>query len=79
TMAGSAFLLVGIVATAMLSRASVGEITFDVVRLAEEGSLSVDAGRWLFVAFAIAFAVKVPLFPVHTWLPDAHTQAPTAG
>jgi NADH-quinone oxidoreductase subunit M len=79
TMAGSAFLLVGIVATAMLSRASVGEITFDVVRLAQEGSLSVDAGRWLFVAFAIAFAVKVPLFPVHTWLPDAHTQAPTAG
>jgi len=79
TMAGSAFLLVGIVATAMLSRDSVGEITFDVVRLAEQGSLSVTAGRWLFVAFAIAFAVKVPLFPVHTWLPDAHTQAPTAG
>ena len=79
TMAGSAFLLVGIVATAMISRESVGEITFDVVRLAEEGSLSVAAGRWLFAAFAIAFAVKVPLFPVHTWLPDAHTQAPTAG
>ncbi|NBO84788.1 MAG: Fe-S-binding domain-containing protein, partial [Actinobacteria bacterium] len=56
TMAGSAFLLVGIVATAMLSRDSVGEITFDVVRLAEQGSLSVTAGRWLFVAFAIAFA-----------------------
>ena len=37
------------------------------------------AARWLFVAFAIAFAVKVPLFPVHTWLPDAHTDAPTAG
>ena len=35
--------------------------------------------RWIFLAFAVAFAVKVPLFPLHTWLPDAHTQAPTAG
>ncbi|MFM7337879.1 MAG: NuoM family protein, partial [Actinomycetota bacterium] len=40
---------------------------------------STNAARWLFVSFAIAFAVKVPLFPVHTWLPDAHTQAPTGG
>ncbi len=79
TMAGSAFLLVGIVATALLSRDSVGYVTFDLLTLAENGALSVTAGRWLFVAFAIAFAVKVPLFPVHTWLPDAHTQAPTAG
>jgi NADH-quinone oxidoreductase subunit M len=38
-----------------------------------------SAARWIFLAFAIAFAIKVPLFPVHTWLPDAHTQAPTAG
>jgi NADH-quinone oxidoreductase subunit M len=37
------------------------------------------AARWIFLAFAVAFAVKVPLFPLHTWLPDAHTQAPTAG
>src|SRR6201999_1440402 len=36
-------------------------------------------GPWLFTAFALAFAVKVPLFPFHTWLPDAHTEAPTAG
>lgn len=79
TMAGSAFMLVGIVATALLSRNSVGFVTFDLVELAENGALSVTAGRWLFAAFAIAFAVKVPLFPVHTWLPDAHTQAPTAG
>jgi NADH-quinone oxidoreductase subunit M len=79
TMAGSAFMLVGIVATALLSRDAVGEVTFDLVALAESGALSVKQGRWLFVAFAIAFAVKVPLFPVHTWLPDAHTQAPTAG
>jgi NADH-quinone oxidoreductase subunit M len=37
------------------------------------------AARWIFLAFAVAFAVKVPLFPLHTWLPDAHTEAPTAG
>ena len=79
TMAGSAFMLVGIVATAFLARSSTGGITFDLVLLAESANFSVATGRWLFVALAIAFAVKVPLFPVHTWLPDAHTQAPTAG
>ncbi len=79
TMAGSAFMLVGIVATAFLARSSTGGITFDLVTLAESANFSVTTGRWLFVALAIAFAVKVPLFPVHTWLPDAHTQAPTAG
>ena len=41
--------------------------------------LATNTGRWLFLGFAIAFAVKVPLFPFHTWLPDAHTEAPTAG
>ena len=38
-----------------------------------------STARWLFLAFAVAFAIKVPLFPFHTWLPDAHTEAPTAG
>jgi NADH-quinone oxidoreductase subunit M len=42
-------------------------------------SLSIEQQRWLFLAFFVAFAVKVPIFPVHTWLPDAHTEAPTAG
>jgi NADH-quinone oxidoreductase subunit M len=79
TMVGSAFMLVGIVATAFVARDSVGEITFDLVRLAEDGDFAISSGRWLFAAFAIAFAVKVPIFPLHTWLPDAHTQAPTAG
>jgi NADH-quinone oxidoreductase subunit M len=41
--------------------------------------LGPDAERWVFAAFALAFAIKVPLFPLHTWLPDAHTEAPTAG
>ena len=65
------------------------DLTFDLVDIAESqhvsdtssGSSPFDwsAVRWIFLAFAIAFAVKVPLFPLHTWLPDAHTQAPTAG
>ena len=79
TMAGSAFMLVGIVATAFVARDEIGRLTFDLVELAENAEFSVAAGRWLFVALVIAFAVKVPLFPLHTWLPDAHTQAPTAG
>jgi NADH-quinone oxidoreductase subunit M len=80
TMAGSAFMLVGIVATVFLARDNgVGEITFDLVTLAERADFPAATGRWLFFAFAVAFAVKVPIFPLHTWLPDAHTQAPTAG
>ena len=80
TMAGSAFMLVGIVATVFIARDNgVGHITFDLVTLAERAEFPLAAGRWLFFAFAVAFAVKVPIFPLHTWLPDAHTQAPTAG
>jgi len=80
TMFGSAFMFVGIVATVFLARDNgVGELTFDVVTLAEQAEFPVATGRWLFFAFAMAFAVKVPIFPLHTWLPDAHTQAPTAG
>jgi NADH-quinone oxidoreductase subunit M len=65
------------------------KLSFDLVTIAESqhvtdtstGSSPFDwsAARWIFLAFALAFAVKVPLFPLHTWLPDAHTQAPTAG
>jgi NADH-quinone oxidoreductase subunit M len=79
TMAGSAFMLVGIVATAFLARRDIGYLTFNLVEIAEKSSFATGTGRWLFVAFMIAFAVKVPLFPLHTWLPDAHTQAPTGG
>jgi NADH-quinone oxidoreductase subunit M len=65
------------------------KLNFDLVTIAESqtvtdtstGASPFDwgAARWIFLAFALAFAVKVPLFPLHTWLPDAHTQAPTAG
>jgi NADH-quinone oxidoreductase subunit M len=64
-------------------------LDFDLVEIAESQHVTDDstganpldwsAVRWIFLAFAVAFAVKVPLFPLHTWLPDAHTQAPTAG
>ena len=79
TMIGSAFMLVGIIATAVLAKADNGHVTFDLIKIAENASFAAGTGRWLFFAFAIAFAVKVPLFPLHTWLPDAHTQAPTGG
>lgn len=79
TMLGSAFMLVGIVATAALARRDVGYLTFDLITIAERAGFATSTGRWLFASFAIAFAVKVPLFPLHTWLPDAHTQAPTGG
>ena len=79
TMFGSAFMLVGILATAYLHKNASGSLTFDLVKIAQDQSIGTNAARWLFASFAIAFAVKVPLFPFHTWLPDAHTQAPTAG
>ena len=79
TLAGSAFLLVGIVSVAVLHQRNTGVLTFDLQTLADESELATNTARWLFAAFAVAFAVKVPLFPVHTWLPDAHTEAPTAG
>jgi NADH-quinone oxidoreductase subunit M len=72
TMFGSAFLLVAI----LFLYAKAG--TFDVRQLVGL-DLSTAAARWLFLAFFVAFAVKVPVFPLHTWLPDAHTEAPTAG
>jgi NADH-quinone oxidoreductase subunit M len=79
TMGGSAFMLIGIIATVALAQRDLGVVTFDLVKIAEGANFSTNAARWLFLSFAIAFSVKVPLFPFHTWLPDAHTQAPTGG
>jgi NADH-quinone oxidoreductase subunit M len=79
TMFGSAFLLVATLALVYLHRNATSVLTFDVTELAAADFLSVTEGRWLFAAFALAFAIKVPVFPLHTWLPDAHTDAPTAG
>jgi NADH-quinone oxidoreductase subunit M len=79
TFFGSAVMLVGLLATVFLFREATGVLTFDLVRIAESQSIALGTTRWLFLAFALAFAIKVPIFPLHTWLPDAHTQAPTAG
>jgi len=78
TMAGSVLMLLAILGVAYLSSTTPGGYTFDLLRLYE---LSVPANLqfWFFLAFALAFAIKVPLFPFHTWLPDAHVEAPTAG
>jgi NADH-quinone oxidoreductase subunit M len=72
TLAGSLLMLVGLIA---LLNAS-GTLEFQALTRTR---LSVNTQVWLFLAFSAAFAVKVPMFPVHTWLPDAHTEAPTAG
>jgi len=80
TMLGSALMFVGILSLVFLTASSTGNpITFDLQTLAHSQALSTNTARWIFLSFAAAFAVKVPLFPFHTWLPDAHTNAPTAG
>jgi NADH-quinone oxidoreductase subunit M len=78
TLAGGLLMLVGI----LYLHAQIGTFDYLVIREATTIGLFVLTGveqTWLFAAFLIAFAVKVPLFPVHTWLPDAHTEAPTGG
>ncbi|MCY4134343.1 MAG: NADH-quinone oxidoreductase subunit M [bacterium] len=81
TMLGSALMLVGMLVLALLTARETGNaVTFNVLELAQSaGELPTITARWIFLSFVLAFAVKVPLFPVHTWLPDAHTEAPTAG
>ncbi|MGZ0220277.1 MAG: complex I subunit 4 family protein, partial [Acidimicrobiales bacterium] len=80
TMMGSALMLVGIISTAVITANTTGnDLTFGLIELAEAQALATNTARWVFLSFALAFAVKVPLFPFHTWLPDAHTNAPTAG
>ena len=80
TMLGSALMLVGMLSLAFLHKnATGGDLTFNLVEIAEAQAIGTNAARWIFLSFAIAFAVKVPIFPLHTWLPDAHTEAPTAG
>ena len=78
TMAGSVLMLVAILAVAYLHSAATGAYSFDYEAWLKLG-LPLGTQIWLFLAFAVAFAIKVPLFPFHTWLPDAHVEAPTAG
>jgi NADH-quinone oxidoreductase subunit M len=74
TFAGSALMLVAFI---VLYRAA-GIRTFDLAALVHQ-PVRPELQMWLFAAFALAFAIKVPMFPFHTWLPDAHVEAPTAG
>ena len=78
TMAGSVLMLLAIIGLSVLHHQATGVYTFDVTKLYGL-TIAPDLQLWLFLAFALAFAIKVPLFPLHTWLPDAHVQAPTAG
>jgi NADH-quinone oxidoreductase subunit M len=78
TMAGSVLMLIAILSLAVFHSVATGAYSFDLLRLYE---LQIPARMqfWAFLAFGLAFAIKVPLFPFHTWLPDAHVEAPTAG
>ena len=78
TAFGSALMLAGIIALAFIHRDQTGELGFSYLAMLDL-ELGSGAQRWLFAAFALAFAIKVPVFPLHTWLPDAHVEAPTAG
>ena len=80
TMAGSLLMLVAIVVAGM-EGAKRHRPAVVLLRppAADTPSSAGSAAPWLFAAFALAFAIKVPIFPFHTWLPDAHVEAPTAG
>ena len=77
TVVGSLLMLVAILALYFMAGAG-GEYTFDLLKL-YQFPVPTHAQFWMFLAFFLAFAIKVPMFPFHTWLPDAHTEAPTVG
>ncbi len=78
TMAGSVLMLVAILALAFYNKGVTGEFTFDLLELYRL-NMPAKLQLYMFGAFFLAFAFKVPMFPFHTWLPDAHVEAPTAG
>src|SRR3977135_888088 len=84
TAVGSLLMLAGIIALYFIHQGATGVGTFDYTVLTatiRTGMIAISPRTefWLFLAFAFAFCIKVPLWPLHTWLPDAHTEAPTAG
>ncbi len=79
TFLGSAFLLIGILAVAFLHRRATGHLTFALPALAARPGFGAGTAELLFAAFTAAFAVKAPVFPFHTWSPDAYRESPTAG
>jgi NADH-quinone oxidoreductase subunit M len=90
TMVGSLLILIGILVLVYLHLDDTGILTFDYIAIAGSSGILDTAiatqgepwwqtQLWLFLLFGLAFAIKVPMFPFHTWLPDAHVEAPTAG
>lgn len=78
TMFGSLLMLVAILVLYFYHGKITGTYTFDLLKLYDL-NVPFQMQFWMFLAFALAFAIKVPMFPFHTWLPDAHTEAPTVG
>ena len=78
TLVGSVVMLLGILAVYFYHHEVTGIYSFDITRF-HQLNMPFDLQWWVFLAFFLGFAVKVPMFPFHTWLPDAHTDAPTAG
>ena len=78
TIVGSLLMLVAILALYFMAGKVSGVYTFDLLKL-YDFPVPLQAQFWMFLAFFLAFAIKVPMFPFHTWLPDAHTEAPTVG
>ncbi len=80
TMFGSLLMLVAIIWLAVYASGPLGSFTTNLLDLYKVGpSVPREIQSWMFFAFLLSFAIKVPIFPLHTWLPDAHVQAPTAG
>ena len=78
TLAGSVLLLLGILALYFHQHSVTGIWSFNILSF-QELSIPIHLQIWIFLAFFVGFAIKVPMFPFHTWLPDAHVEAPTAG
>ncbi|MGV7221852.1 MAG: NADH-quinone oxidoreductase subunit M [Nitrospinales bacterium] len=79
TAVGSLLMLVAIVWIYTLVKEQTGVASTDILFITENLNAPLETQKWLFLAFFLAFAIKVPMFPFHTWLPDAHVEAPTAG
>ena len=88
TVVGSLLMLIAIIAIYFYNGKATGSYSFDIVEITNNIQAGYQTGKlvipgsvqtWLWLAFALAFFIKVPLFPFHTWLPDAHVEAPTAG
>ena len=78
TIVGSLLMLAALIGLYVIHGAQTGQYTFALYQLVHT-KLSPAAEIWLYAAFLLAFVIKIPLIPVHSWLPDAHTEAPTAG